>query len=259
MKSLKLIFLLMILMGCKKNTFADNIVLVDGSKIEMKFQNFNEGIDEHGSSVIYVGELKDSILVKYFDSMFPPPPPPPNFYLKTEREKKDSALLNQMRKKYFLDDFDRIQFSDKPVKFDSLTNNNLEVIIKPNDTIPHFVIDSANQIKAYKSFPVFLRNVSGKKLILPEMKSLATFVLNNNKKWQLIWNDNAFVCGDSMFDRRYWILNPGEIIVFSMNYFQGKQKAKFKIGLSDYFFSEEFEGHINPLLFQNQRKFYEIE
>lgn len=258
MKNLKLLFLLIVLSMCKKNTFADNIVLVDGSKIEMKFQTFNEGLAEYGSSLIYVGEIKDSIPVKYYESMFPPPPPPPNFYLKTEREKKDSAVFNQMRRKYFQDDFDRIQFSDKVVNFDSLTNNNLEVIVKPKDTIRHFALDSVGKIKAYKSFPVFVRNISGKKLIMPEMKSLATFILNKNNKWQLIWNDNAFVCGDSMYNRRYWILNPGEIVVFSVNYFHGTEKTKFKVGLSHNFLSEEFEGFINPAVLKKQRIIYEV-
>ena len=258
MNYLNLFLLPIILIGCKKKTFADDIVLTNNSKIETKFQEFNEGVDEYGSSIIYVGKIKDSIPIKYYDSMFPAPPPPPNFYLKTESDKKDSIVFNEMRKKYFLDDFDRIQFSTKPIKFDSLTNDILEIVVKPKDTIPHFAIDSTNKIKAYKSFPVFIKNISGKKLILPEMKSLATFVHNKNDNSQLIWNDNAFICGDSTFNRRFWILNPDEVIIFSVNYFQGKEKTKFRIGLTYYFLSEEFEGYINPKLFEQQRMVYEI-
>ncbi|MGA9212335.1 hypothetical protein [Kaistella sp.] len=175
----------------------------------------------------------------------------------SEKDIEDSIAFNKIRSKYFHGDFDRIRFSDHPVKFDSLARNKLEIVVKSKDTIPHFVIDSLRNIKAYKSFPVFIKNISSKKIILPENKSLGTFVLNKKNKWQLIWNDNAFICGDDRYDRRYWVLNPDEIIIFSVNYFKGEEKTKFKIGLSNYFFSEEFEGNINPVLFNKQRTIFE--
>ncbi|MBF8457937.1 hypothetical protein IV494_12185 [Kaistella sp. G5-32] len=248
-----------ILIGCKKKSFADNIVLTNNNKIDMKFQKFNEGIGEYGSSIIYIGKLKDSIPIKYYVSMFSPPPPPRPFgYVKTEKDINDSIIFNRMRDKYFHSEFDRMQFSNKPVKFDSLSHDLLEIVVKPNDTIPHFVIDSARNIKAYKSFPVFVKNISGRKIILPENESLGTFVLNKKNKWQLIWNDNAFVCGDNMLNRRYWTLNPEEIIIFSVNYLKGEMKTKFKVGLSYYFFSAEFEGNINPKLFEKQTRIFEL-
>ena len=259
MNYLKILFIPVLLASCKKKTFTEDIVLTNSHIIDLKIQKFNEGIDEYGSSIIYIGKIQDSIPIKYYDSLFPPPPAPRPFgYIKTQKEISDSIIFNKMRDKYFHSAFDRMKFSNKPVKFDSLTRELLEIVVKPNDTIPHFVIDSARNIKAYQSFPIFIKNISGKKIILPEYKSLGTFVLNKNNKWQLIWNDNAFVCGDGMFNRRYWILNPDEIIIFSVNYLKGEMKTKFKVGLSDSFFSEDFEGTISPKLFEKQSRIFEL-
>ena len=259
MNYLKLLFIVLLLVGCKKKTFADDIVLTNNHKNQMKIQEFNEGIHEYGSSIIYIGKMQDSIPIKYYDSMFSAPPPPrPLGYVKTLKDINDSIVFNKMRDKYFHSAFDRMKFSNKPVKFDSITHDLLEIVVKPNDTIPHFILDSARNIKAYQSFPVFVKNISGRKIILPENESLGTFVLNKKNKWQLIWNDNAFVCGDAMLNRRYWILNPNEIIIFSVNYLKGEMKTKFKVGLSYYFFSEEFEGNINPKLFEEQTRIFEL-
>lgn len=259
MNYLRLLLIALLLVGCKKKTFADEIVLTTNNKIDMKIQEFNEGIDEYGSSIIYIGKIQDSIPIKYYDSMFPPPPAPrPIGYIKTQKEINDSIIFNRMRDKYFHSEFDRLKFSDKPVKFDSLTHDLLEIVVKPNNTIPHYIFDSARNIKAYQAFPVFIKNISGRKIILPENESLGTFVLNKKNKWQLIWNDNAFVCGDGTFNRRYWILNPDEIIIFSVNYLKGEMKTKFKVGLSDSFFSEEFKGTINPKLFEKQSRIFEV-
>ncbi|QOW11089.1 hypothetical protein Q73A0000_12340 [Kaistella flava (ex Peng et al. 2021)] len=260
MNYLKLFLFSIILIGCKKKSFADNIVLTNNNKIDMKFQEFNEGIGEYGSSIIYIGKIKDFIPIKYYVSMFAPPPPPrPLGYVKTEKDINDSIVFNRMRDKYFHSEFGRMQFSNKPVKFDSLTHDLLEIVVKPNDTIPHFILDSSRNIKAYQSFPVFVKNISGRKITLREYQSLGIFVLNKKNKWQLIWNDNAFVCGDDMLNRRYWILNPNEIIVFSVNYFKGEMKTKFKVGLSDSFLSKEFEGNINPKLFEKQSRIFELQ
>ena len=260
MNYLKLLFIVLLLVGCKKKTFADDIVLTYNYKIEMKIQEFNEGIHEYGSSIIYIGKMQDSIPIKYYDSMFSAPPPPrPLGYVKTLKDINDSLVLNKMRDKYFHSAFDRMKFSNKPVKFDSLTHDLLKIVVKPNDTIPHFILDSARSIKAYKSFPVFIKNISGKKLKMVADRFPGFAILTENKKWQIIRNNSFYICGDAMFNRKYWVLEPDEIIVYAVNHFQGNQKSKFKIGLTSAFFSEEFEGTINPKIIHKQRDAYFIE
>ena len=61
MKIIKLLFFILIIVSCKEKTFADNIVLTTDSKLEMKFQKFNEGLDENTSPLIYVGKIKNTI------------------------------------------------------------------------------------------------------------------------------------------------------------------------------------------------------
>lgn len=245
--------------GCKEEkSFADDIVLSFPKEEKLTIQKFNEGLEEYSSSIIYIGKVKDTIPIKYYPSFYLAPPPLPGFNLKTKKEIEDSITLSKIREKYFFPKFDRIKFSDHPIKFDSLTNDLLEIVAKPNDTIPHFVIDSTRNIKAYKAFPVFVKNISGRKLKMVVNNYPGTAIFNKNKKWQIIKNDNFYVCGDGMFVHKYWILNPDEIIIYSVNYFEGKQKMKFKVGLTPTFSSKEFEGNINPEIIKRQRNIYEI-
>ena len=130
--------------------------------------------------------------------------------------------------------------------------------MKPNDTIPHFVIDSARNIKAYQSFPVFVKNISGKKLKMVVESFPGFAILNENKKWQIIRNNSFYICGDAMYKHKYWVFNPNEIIVYAVNYFHGNQKAHFKIVLTPTFFSEEFDGTIDPKIIKKQRDAYFI-
>lgn len=250
MKILKHLFIILIVCSCKEKTFADDIVLSTNSKIKMKFQAFNEGLDENNSSMIYKGKQKDSIPLKYFLLY---PKPPELYYLKTANQKKDSINHENFVKRFFNSDFKGIIRSDEKIKFDSLTKENLKIVVKHTDTIPHFVIDSTNKIKAYKAYPVFVKNISGKnlKMVIDQLPGIV--ILNEENKWQIIKNDSFYICGNSDFRQGYWILKPDEIIVYAVNHFKGKQKVRFRIGLTSTFLSEEFEGNINPEIIKKQR------
>lgn len=256
MNYLKLVLIAIILIGCKKKSFADNIVLTNDHKIDMKFQEFNEGLDENSSSLIYVGKAKSSIALKYFRLDIPQPPQ--HYFLKNADEKNDSTIFRNLKDRFFNGDFNRIIYTDNEVKFDSLTKEKLEIIVKYRDTIPHFVIDSTRNIKAYKAFPVFVKNISDRKLKMVVDNFPGFAILNKNKKWQLIRNNNFYICGDTMYSHRYWVLEPNEIIVYAVNHFYGNQKARFKIGLTPTFFSEEFDGKINPKIIKEQTDLYLI-
>ena len=254
MKIIKLLFFILIIVSCKEKTFADDIVLTTDSKIEMKFQEFNEGVDENTSPLIYVGKIKDTIPLKYY---FLYPKPPQIYSSKTTKEINDSIAKETFQNRFFhgdyVDEFKRVVFSNENVKFDSLSKDNLQIIVKNKDTIPKFFLDSMSQLKAYKAFPVFIKNISGKKLKMVVDQFPGIVVLNKENKWQIIKNDSFYVCGNSGFKPGYWILEPDEIAVYAINHFQGKQKARFKIGLTQTFLSEEFEGNINPKIIRNQR------
>lgn len=94
--------ILVFIIGCKEEkTFADDIVLSFPKETEMKFQKFNEGLEEYSSSIIYIGKVKDTIPVKYYPSIYLAPTPLPGFKLKTKKETEDSITLSEIRKKYF--------------------------------------------------------------------------------------------------------------------------------------------------------------
>lgn len=249
-----LLILTVLLIGCKKEkTFADDIVLSFPKDEKMTFQQFNEGIGESGTGIIYIGKDTNNIEVKYFQSMIPAPPPPPGYELDSFDIGKQKIMSS-----YFHDAFSRMKDSEKPVRFDSLSENNVKIVAKIKDTIPKYAYNyDTETLKKYKAFPVFIKNISGRKLILIEFKNFPLTVLNDKNKWQMIWNDNVFICGDSRWQYHYWELNPNEIMVLSVNYLTGKNKGKFKIWTGNSL-SDEFTMNYDKQIVKDQRNYFEV-
>lgn len=249
-----LLILTVLLIGCKKEkTFADYIVLSFPKDEKMTFQQFNEGIGESGTGIVYIGKDNANIEVTYFQSMIPAPPPPPGY-------KIDSVNIRNQKifSKYFHDEFDRMKYSEKPVRFDSLSENNVKIVAKIKNTIPKYAYNyDTETLKKYKAFPVFIKNISGRKLILTEFKNLPLTVLNDKNKWQMIWNDNIFICGDSRWQYHYWEFNPNEIMVLSVNYLTGKDQGKFKIWTGNSS-SDEFTMNYDKQIVKDQRNYFDV-
>lgn len=248
------LILIVLLIGCKEEkSFADDIVLSFPKGEKLAFQEFNEGIGESGTGIVYIGKDTANIEVKYFQSMIPAPPPPSGYELDSFDIRKQKIMSY-----YFHDAFNRMKDSEKPVRFDSLSENNVIIIAKIKDTIPKYAYNYDTQtLKKYKAFPVFIKNISGRKLILTEFKNLPLTVLNDKNKWQMIWNDNAFICGDSRWQHHYWELNPNEIMVLSVNYLTGKSQGKFKIWTGNSS-SDEFTMNYDKQVVKNQRHYIEV-
>ena len=249
-----LLILTVLFIGCKEEkTFADDIVLSFPKDEKLTFQQFNEGIGESGTGIIYIGKDTSKINVQYFQSMIPPPPPPPGYELGSVDIGKQKMMSS-----CFHDAFNRTKDSEKPVRFDSLSEKNVRIVAKIKDTIPKYAFNYDTQtLKKYKAFPIFIKNISGRKLILTEFKNLPLTVLNDKNKWQTIWNDNAFVCGNSRWQYHYWELNPDEIMVLSVNYLTGKNRGKFKIWTGNSS-SDEFTMNYDKQIVKSQRNYFEV-
>lgn len=244
----------LLLFSCKKEkSFADKIILHDSHHEKLNYQQFNEGIDEAGTCIIYVGKDTSTIELKYYMGMMDPPLPPLGFVPDSSYRKREQMLTG-----FFYHHFNRIKSSEKPVTFDSLSRQNIEMSYKINDTIPKYAYNlETGTIKKYKAFPVFIKNISGKKLILQEFKSLTLAVLNDQQKWQMLSNDNAIVCGNSRIQYRYWEFNPNEIMVLSVNLLEGKDKGKFKIFFYDHS-TEAFLMNYDKSIIEKQRNLFEL-
>lgn len=250
-----LLILIILITSCKeKKSFADDIVLNFPKSEKLTFQNFNEGINESGSGIIYIGKPKNNIKVKYYQSMIPAPPPPPDYPI-------DSSYLinNKVLDNYFHGKFKRMKYSNKPISFDSLSENNIQIVVKPHDTIAKYAYNNETEtIKKYKAFPVFIKNISGRKLLLTEFKTFPLVILNAKNKWQMIWNDNAYVCGDSRWEYHYWEFEPNEIMIISTNYLTGKDDGKFKIWTGNSS-STEFTMKYDKSVINKQRRIFELD
>jgi len=245
--------------GCQKTTFADNISLVFPKNTKMKIQEFNEGGNESGTNLLYIGKIKPNIDIKYFSTILQEPPPPPKFKEKTEdyerRIKKTEDSVKHSKNLYFRTESIKI-FDGKEISFmDSLSNKNLEIIVKENDTIPLYKRDyDTKEIKRYKAFPVFIKNISGKVLKIPEEFNDVVFYFKNNKKqYQFLRNSNYMICGGTgTITFPYFELKPNEILIFAYPYFKkgGNRKAKVIFYNA---FSKEFNISIDENIIKNQR------
>ena len=105
----------------------------------MKIQEFNEDLDEMGSEIIYIGNRKNNIDVKYYIGIIPPPPKikkkgeSENDYKKRMQNENDS--IHNIQKPYFRNQQIKLFYS-KNIPVDSINNKTIEVIANINDTIP---------------------------------------------------------------------------------------------------------------------------
>ena len=248
MKTFYLLFISLLIISCQEKTFADDITLVYPKNTKMKIQKFNEDLNEFGTEIIYFGKHNKKIEVKYYENCCTPP------IEINETEKNYTHLLPYFRKQ-------NLKQGETHYKEMSqeLNSKNLEIIVKEKDTIPLYKNNGfENKLKKYKAFPVFIKNISGRNLRLPELKNLPFAFLNKNKKWQIIWNDNAFICGDSRWNYHYWDFKPNDIIIMAVNYFDGKETGKFKVEFFNQTSSIPFEMNYNKELIKDQRKYLEV-
>lgn len=248
-----------LLMSCsKEKTFADDIVLTFPKDTKMKTQEFNEDSNEGGENLIYIGKIKSNIDVKYYENLLSPPPPPPD---KFELEKEYSSRIKKLEDSLLKEKnvfFRNEEFSflySKNNDSDSLSNKNLKIIVKKNDTIPLYKKDyDTKVIKKYYAFPVFIKNISTKVLRIPtESKSTALYVFDNDtKRFFFTKNHNYWICGMGSDIYSYIELKPNEILIYSYPYFKSgtKQKAKIKFYNAS---SKEFEISIDENIIENQR------
>ena len=250
MKSLFGFFILLFLIGCKEEkTFADDIVLSFPKNEQLTFQEFNEATEEFEKSIMYVGKDTSIINVKYF--RIPPLPLASNYKLDSSYIKKQELISS-----YFNGEFHRTKYSNKSIPFDSLSENNIEISIKIKDTIPHYAYNNqTKELKKYKAFPTFIKNISGKKLILHVFQNFQIAFLNKQNKWQIIRNDNFMRCCNDNWNHRYWEFYPNEIMVISVNFLTGKEKGKFKVWTGNTS-SEEFEMNYDKKTIDYQRDTY---
>lgn len=260
MKTFSFVLILLFLIGCKEEkTFADDIVLDFPKDTKMKIQEFDEDGNEGGENLIYIGKIRDNVEIKYYKNLIAEPPPPPKeFESKNDsliRIKKLNDSLSHIKNEYFRND--KIKIKETKESFiDSLSNKNLEIIIKENDTIPLYKQDFYTKaIKKYSAFPIFIKNISDKVLRIPTTINSNLFLYsfdNEAKAFFLTKNYSYWICGTGTDYTPYFELKPNDILIYAYPYFKSgtKQKAKMKFYNAS---SKEFEISIDDTTIKSQR------
>ena len=262
MKTFYLLFISLFIISCQEKTFADDITLVYPKNTQMKIQEFNEDGNLGGDNLIYVGKIIPKIDVKYYESILPPPPPPRKFnkidksFNEIIKKEIDSIYLSQ--KPYFKRNLLKISLSKENEPYDSLTNKNLEIIVKQKDTIPIYKQDYiSHQFKTFKAFPVFIKNISKKTLKIPtEATGVAFYTFDNERKnFYYLRNSNYMICGTGINFYNYFELKPNEILVYAYPYFKKGKVHKAKVKFHDAS-SKEFDISIDDKIIEDQRNRY---
>ena len=259
MKTFYLLFVSLFIISCQEKTFADDITFAYPKNTKMKIQEFNEDGNLGGDNLIYVGKIIPKINIQYYDSILPEPPPPPkknNEIDKSfnERNKKEIDSIYLSKKPYFKRNLLKINFSKENEPYDSLTNKNLQIIVKQKDTIPIYKQDYiTHQFKTFKAFPVFIKNISNKTLKIPtESRSVAFYAFNNERKnFYYLRNSNYKVFGLETYFYSYFELKPNEILVYAYPYFKKGKTHKAKVKFYDAS-SKEFDISIDEEIIKNQ-------
>lgn len=263
MKFLFYISISLVLFSCnKKKTFADDMVLTFPKGEKLSFQNFNEDGNQMGTSLVYIGKDTSVVDVTYYKYILPPPPPPPEKnedaeeYMLDRKHFEDS--INLVYKPFFKPKIIQIKETEEDL-YETINNQTTQIIVKQKDTIPLYTRDyETEEIKKYKAFPVFVKNISSKTLKIPiEAQAVALYVLND-KKFQYIRNSDYFICGMGSPKNPYFELKPNEILIYSHPHLKkgGKRKSKIVFFKA---FSKEFELSIDNEIIKNQRKIFYLE
>jgi len=257
MKFLFYILISLVLLSCnKEKSFADDIVLNFPKDENLSFQKFNEDGSQMGTSLLYIGKDTSVVDVKYYRNILPLVLPPP--------KKDENAEDYMLARKHFEDSIQNVYkdfFKRETIKiletkkdlYDSLIDKKLSIIVKEKDTIPLYTRNyETDEMKKYKAFPVFIKNVSTETLKIPaDAKSVALYVLNG-KQFQYIRNSDYLICGMGPPTNPYFELRPNEILIYSFPHMKKGEKRMAKIS----FFkakSKEFEISLDEEIIKKQR------
>lgn len=246
-----LLILTVLFIGCKEEkSFADDIVLSFPKDEKMSIEEFNTDSFDFGSNLIYKGFLKDTIQIKYYQDINWIPAP----HAVGEKE-QSSFILDQSLLPYFYEQpFQGI--SSENVKItDDLNLENIEIIVKDKDTIPLYKLRNEKVVN-FKSYPVFIKNISAKplKINTDYLTYFSPFVKNKADKWQKVLNTRYVVngCIPPAFPN-FFILEPKELFIMAIPYFEGKEQKDFKIKI-DRATSKNYKSSINEYIINNQRR-----
>lgn len=241
MKFLFYLIFALLLSSCKKEkSFAGNIILKFPKDEKLIFQEYNDDLTHRGTSLIYIGEIRPHIAVKYYKYIIPPVKIYEDEVQNSKTRKKEEDSIELAQQSFFRTEKIKILETNE-VFADPLNNKNLSILVREKDTIPLYKqYYKTNEIKKYKAFPVIIKNISTKILKIPtDAESVDLWILNDTQ-FRYVRNSNYIMRGSGSQKISYLELKPDEILVYSCPYFKKgeKRKAKIKFGNAE---SKEFE------------------
>jgi hypothetical protein len=131
-----LLVLVVLLIGCKEEkTFADDIVLDFPKDEKLTFQEFNNDLTHRGTPLIYIGEIRPQIAVKYYKYIIPPVTPYNDDIQNSKTRKKFEDSIELAQQSFFRTEKIKILETNE-VFADPLNSKNLSILVREKDTIP---------------------------------------------------------------------------------------------------------------------------
>lgn len=231
-----LLILIVLLTACKEEKNLTEDIVLDFPKDEkLTFQEFNEDLTHRGTSLIYIGQIRPQIVVKYYKYIMPPVTPYNDDIQNSKTRKKIEDSIELSQQSFFKTEKIKILETNE-VFAASLNSKNLSILVREKDTIPLYKqYYKTNEIKRYKAFPVIIKNISTKVLKIPtDAKSVDLWILNNTQ-FRYVRNSNYIFRGSELQKISYFELKPDEILIYSCPYFKKgeKRKAKIKFGTAE--------------------------
>ncbi len=226
------------LVSCRKGTqrFSKNITIIQDSIQNFKIRNIREK-DYATSNIMYIGKIKDS--VELLNNLFLPPPPEPLAISDEDMKWKKYRLKKELIWE------DLMKYLKNSHKYQLINKENITLEFNEKDTIIGYedFRGDFDSLIYYKSFPIFIKNISKDTINLGTDGYFPILVEGKNKngKWVEI-NKFPFYCGTGSYSAI--CLPPNEIIITSMFHYTGNYKTKLRLKFPD-FVSREFDGSIN--------------
>lgn len=201
-------------------------------------------------TILYIGEMKDTLVANHFLKTYVPPPPPPPVSSSKEKKVIDTSVyeFKGTRVENPLDGYYLDWMEGRDYLF--WDSSQIEVLIDTNTLIKDLNYDYSPNAICAKAYPVLLKNQELDTIYIGYGKYIPLILEAKNKKqaWQAIETRHIYYCGVGV---GRIILPPNEIVLTSCPIYKGDFETLLRLKIGNNY-SKPFRGNINYSQFQKE-------